>query len=188
MARLNWHATVLSLILVLSFRASIVQADAILNSASNLVTNNSNQPHTVTIEVSENFFADPFGAVFGQLSANGSFSTGTGSIVITAYADDSNVLFGHGILLDTATDSLFPYTGPFVPFTATAPYSLTLKTVLTLNANSSALANATLRVSSSVSVPEPSAILLFASGTGLIWLVRRRRRRPRARGVPGSGA
>jgi PEP-CTERM motif len=174
--RLNWPVTVLVLALALSYGASIARADAILTGTINGANPNSTSS-TLTISVSQAGFTAPTGSVFAQLSVNQPF-TGTGSLVATAYADNSNTLFGTGITLDTAT--LFPYIGPSVPFIATAPYSLTLILDITLGPHSSMSLASTIRVSDTpipAAVPEPSSVLLTATGLGMMVLTAWRRRR-----------
>jgi hypothetical protein len=150
------------------------------------VTNRTSAQHTLSIQVSSQYFSTPTGDGLTLVnSASGTVTRGTITGSFVSYVDRNNTLFG---LNDIVTDPVaftgvsgtgsasFSGTSMFTPFTSNGTYSITNIG----NYNFSGMASITLTGGlSEVHAPAPASAVLACSAVPLLgfgcWFRRRRR-------------
>jgi hypothetical protein len=155
----------------------------ILNTSSLSVINTNAATVQALITVSDTSFAAP--VTQATLSASGTWENAVGSsIAMSWYADTANGQGADfagdnpGVLLDTAVSTAFLIADSLshsasVPFSATAPFSMSETALITLTAGGTLL-NRGQTALAAVETPEPSS--LFILGGGIIALVLARTR------------
>jgi len=145
-------------------------------------------PSTLTLYLTQNALTSPLGLGALNASLTGHFVTGTGTVSMVSYGNDTNGLYGNatgqtapppptGGNTNVATAAIGLGGSASVNFNATNPYSMTQ--ILTINFTSSGTVSLSSDGSTTFANPEPSTLVLTAVGLPLLGIgmfLRRRRR------------
>jgi hypothetical protein len=129
---------------------------------------------SLVVTLSGNGFTTPSDITNWLTQLSGNFATGTATVSLQTFVDNTNTLLGTQHLLSTLTDSSTPFgISDVVTATSPGPFALTeVVTIITTGA-------AQLSLDASVAdppLPEPASLLLLASGLLGLRIVSRRKR------------